>query len=108
MKSFFFCIMCTFRWGIWVDCSKWWLDHFDQFRKFIEQGGDADQNEVLLKLLREVPEEKKATMAFAIAHTEELVNLINFTQKTSEPIGIMQFNFPHTSCSTQWSNWRWK
>ena len=63
----------------------------DHFLKFIEQGGEGDQNDALLRLLQESSGEKKATMAFAIAHTEELVNLINLTQKTFEPIGTPFF-----------------
>ena len=83
-------VLCH-RWGIWVDCSEWWLDYMDHLRLFMEQSTPNDQHEVLLASLKAKVSEKKATMAFAVAHTEELVQLINWTQNTSEPVGVHFF-----------------
>ena len=58
------------------------------FGKFVQSADKKDQSEVLLRLLRTKVEEKKACMAFAIAHTEELVKVLNFAQGTSQPVGL--------------------
>ena len=63
------------------------MSHFHQF---IENSTGADKNQVILNLLTTNVAAKKAAMAFAISHTEELVALINLSAKKNEPIGVIE------------------
>lgn len=92
------------RWTIWRDCSEWWLDHLDLFRRFIHQeigirstamlslsnafieSNKAVAENPLFKLLTVRVAEMKATLAFTIEETRDICELINLTQTVKLPV----------------------
>ena len=76
------------RWGIWADVASWWLKMGEDLRKFLRDADIQDKNELLKDLLTTRWTEKRGWMVFAIEITKGLVDVVNISQRTTEPTGM--------------------